>query len=352
MVGLMVALRPLLLAAVSTCLLVALGACSGDDDAAPTGGPTAVSPDAFILYRNSSAAIIARNLATDDLFEYPADLETGAVVATACSPDGSRLALLKQPFDIVNRQLLVTGRDAPAEPIMLPSAVQGIEWSPDGSRVAFTEFDGIANEYGISVLDVATGQSTALASGEGVAGSPSWSPDGSHIAYSVQDVRATESHVYLLEPVEGGTPARQNLGEGILYYDPEWAPNGRTILVAGQSATDTQLYQFDARGGNPEQFTTSNVFKRRPRYAPDGSLIAYTGSVIPETVSRAVTVLHQFGIFLLDADGGNERALTADPRLNPGAGIDPDLDAFLMGWCRPGPWLDDSWTEVVETSAP
>ena len=348
----MAAHRPLLLAAVSALVLLAIAACSGDDDAAPNGGPTVVPPDAFILYRDTSASIIARNLATEDLFEYPADLETGAVVATACSPDGSRLALLKQPFDIVNRQLLVTGRDAPAEPITLPSAVQGIGWSPSGTHVVYTEFDGLANEYSISVLDVATAQSTALASGEGVAGSPSWSPDGSHLAYSVQDVLATESHVYLLEPVEGGTPARQSLGEDLLYYDPEWAPNGRTILVAGQSVTDTQLYQFDAKSGNPEQFTSSNVYKRRPRYAPDGKTIAYTGSVIPETVSRTVTVLHQFGIFLLDADGGNERALTADPRLNPGADIDPDLDAFLMGWCLPGPWLDDSWTEVVETTAP
>ena len=348
----MVALRPLLLATVSTCLLVALGACSGDDAAAPTSGPTAVPPDAFILYRDSSASIIARNLATEDLFEYPADLETGAVVATACSPDGSRIALLKQPFDIVNRQLLVTGRDAPSEPITLPSAVQGIEWSPDGSRVAYTEFDGIANEYDVSVLDVATAQSTTLTSGEGVAGSPSWSPDGATIAYSVQDVLATISSVYLLDAAEGGTPVRVEASEDLLYYDPEWSPDGSILLVAGQSETETQLYEVDPDNGNAEQFTTSNVYKRRPRYAPGGALIAYTGSVIPETVSRAVTVLHQFGIFLLDADGGNERALTADPRLNPGAGIDPDLDAFLMGWCRPGPWLDNSWTEVVETSAP
>ena len=348
----MAAHRPIVLAAVSAILLVALAACSGDDDAAPTGSPTAVPPNAFILYRNSSAAIIARNLATDDLFENPADLETGAIVATACSPDGSRLALLKQPFDIVNRQLLVTGRDAPAEPITLPSAVQGIEWSPDGSRVAYTEFDGLENEYSISILDVTTAQSTALASGEGVPGSPSWSPDGATIAYSVQDVLATVSSIFLLDTAEGGTPVRVETSEDILYFDPEWSPGGSTLLVAGQSETDTQLYEIDPENGNAEQFTTSNVYKRRPRYAPDGKTIAYTGSVIPETVSRTITVLHQFGIFLLDADGDNERALTADPRLNPGAGIDPDLDAFLMGWCLPGPWLDDSWTEITETSAP
>lgn len=348
----MAALRPPLLAAISACLIVAFAACSGGDDAAPTGGPTAVPPDAFILYRDSSASIIARNLATRSLFESPADLDTGATVAVACSPDGSRIALLRQPFDIVDRQLLVAGRDAPAEPITLPSAVQGIEWSPDGSRIAYTEFNGITSEYGVSVLDVATGQSAALTSGEGVPGTPSWSPDGSAVAYSVQDVLGTVSSVYLLDAAEGGPPARVETNEDLLYYDPEWSPDGSTLLVAGQSDTETQLYKIDPAGGATEKFTSSDVYKRRPRYAPDGALIAYTGSVIPKTASRAIMVLHQFGIFLLDANGGNERALTADPRLSPGAGIDPNLDAFLMDWCLPGPWLDDSWTEVVETPSP
>jgi Tol biopolymer transport system component len=348
----MAALRPLLLAATSACLLVALAACSGGDDAAPTSGPTAVPPDAFILYRDSSASIIARNLATGALFEHPADLDTGATIATACSPDGSRIALLKQLFDDVNRQLLVAGRDAPPEPFALPPAVQGIEWSPDGSRIAYTEFDGIGNEYAVSVLDVATGQSTALTSGEGVPGTPSWSPDGSTVAYSAQDVLATVSSVYLLDAAEGGPPIRVEANEDLLYYDPEWSPDGSTLLVAGQSDTETQLYELDPASGDAEKFTSSDVYKRRPRYAPDGDLIAYTGSVVPKTVSRAMVSLHQFGIFLLDADGGNERALTADPRLSPGAGIDPNLDAFLMDWCRTGPWLDDSWTEVVETPSP
>jgi Tol biopolymer transport system component len=345
----MSAIRPVLLFTFSACLLVVFAACSGGDDAAPTGGPTAPPPDAFILYRDSSASIIARNLATETLFEYPADLETGAVIATACSPDGSRLALLNQSFETVNRQLLVTGRDAPAEPFTLPPAVQGIDWSPDGSRVVYTEFDGIANEYGVSVLDVATGQSTALTSGEGVTGPPSWSPDGATIAYNVQDVLATVSSIYLLDATTGGTPVRIDASDDVLYFDPVWSPDGSILLVAGQGETDTQLFEVDPVSGDSEKVTASDVSKRRPRYDPDGKTIAYTGSVIAATVSREAAVLHQFGIFLLDTDGGNERALTADPRLNPEAGIDPDLDAFLMGWCRPGPWLDDSWSEVVGT---
>jgi len=50
-------------------------------------------------------------------------------------------------------------------------------------------------------------------------------------------------------------------------------------------------------------------------------------------------------VFLLDPDGSNERPLTIDPRLNPGAGVDPYLDAMLMGWRRRGPWLDSGWSK-------
>ncbi len=346
----MAALRPLLLVAASVCLLAAFAACSGDDEDTPSGGPTPAPPDAFILYRNASASIIARNLATEALFENPADLDTGAVVVAACAPDGTRLALVNQRFDTVNRELLITGRDAPAAPFTLPPAVQGIEWSPDASRIAYTEFDGLANEYTLTVLDVATGETTPLTSGEGVPGSPSWSADGATIAYSVQDVRATVSSVHLVDATESSAPVRLDAGEGLLYYDPEWSPDGATLLVAGQGESETQLYQVDPASGDAEKLTASSIYKRRPRYAPDGSLIAYTGSIIPATVSRAITVLHQSGIFLLEVDGENERALTADPRLNPGAGIDPDIDAFLMGWCLPGPWLDDRWLEVKETA--
>ena len=90
------------------------------------------------------------------------------------------------------------------------------------------------------------------------------------------------------------------------------------------------------------QLTNSNIFKRGAQYSPDGTLIGYTGSIVLPSVS--LTALHQFGIFIMNSDGSDEHAFTADPRLNPGANVDPYLDAYLLGWCKPGPWLDDLWT--------
>jgi hypothetical protein len=47
---------------------------------------------------------------------------------------------------------------------------------------------------------------------------------------------------------------------------------------------------------------------------------------------------------LLNSDGTDEHAFTADPRENPGAEVDPNLDSYFLAWCAPGPWLDDLWT--------
>jgi len=62
----------------------------------------------------------------------------------------------------------------------------GPDWSPDGSKLAFTRRAGIANQ--IFVMDADGGNVTPLSDcttcGEGGDHSPTWSPDGSQIAFA------------------------------------------------------------------------------------------------------------------------------------------------------------------------
>jgi Tol biopolymer transport system component len=132
-------------------------------------------------------------------------------------------------------------------------------------------------------------------------------------------------------------------GGDFQWYDPDWAPDGDNILVAGGSDDGFQLYKIAVDTGVHTAVTDSDIFKRGAQYSPDGGTIAYTGSIAVPGVSLDWAALHQFGIFLTDGDGFNERPFTADPRLNPGAQVDPYLDAYFVGWCNRGPWLDDLW---------
>ncbi|HUF52641.1 MAG TPA: hypothetical protein VMR52_02555 [Dehalococcoidia bacterium] len=328
--------------------MMAIACASGDDDdatgtPAPTSSPDAV--EAMILYRDAVGFIVAQDLESGDAIGHPVDFNSEVVVWAACSPDGGRIAFLRQYFDRRTRTLEI--RDASgAQEFELPATTQGFDWSPDGTRIAFTEFDGFANTHKVTVMDLASGETTELSSGEAIAGSPAWSPDGSVIAYDIADILSTRADIFLLDP-EGGEPEQVPIeGEG-QWRDPAWAPDGG-LLVAGLVDGRQQLYRVPAGGGEPAILTDSpDIFKGSPRYAPDGSLIAYTGSIILEQLSAAIMKLHSFGIFLVNANGSSERALTVDPRLNPGSGVDPYLDAYLLGWCLPGAWQDETWEPLV-----
>jgi hypothetical protein len=352
--------RLALAGAVVLSLAVLATACSGGDNGGATGTPTGTGVpsgsggplDAFIIYRDGTGNLTARNVGTNETYQYAVDYNTEVVVAAACSPGGLRLGLLKQPFSVQNRQLFISGEDAPGGPLDLPSAVQGLQWSPDSERITFTEFDGFANVHKISILDPATEAVTELASGEGVVGSPGWSPDGTTIAYSVQDILSTMSSVFVID-AGGGEPRQVPASDDLLYFDPEWTPDGTRLLVSGQGLMETQLYTIDPATGEKLQLTASaDIYKRGAEYAPNGATIAYTGSLLAVLASRYAMDLHSYGIFTLNADGSNEQALTVDPRTNPGAQVDPYLDAFLLDWCLPGPWLNDDWQRIEETPAP
>jgi len=341
-------------------LTLACGGDGGGDSETATPATTAGSsvpgelPDAFLLYRVASGDMVAQNLATGESYTQSVNPNEEVLVTAQCTPDGSRIAYLKQNFDETTRQLVVRGRDALAEPLSLPSTTQNVGWSPDGTRLAVADYDGFESIHTISVLDIASGETTELTSGRDFAGSLAWSPDGERIAYYLQRVSDGATDIFAVA-AEGGEPEQLTPEGDTPWYDADWAPDGSGLLVAGLLGEVFQLFKLDPETGDTTQITDSDIFKRGAEYSPDGSLIAYTGSIILPAVASYVdsAALHSFGIFLLNSDGSNERAFTADPRQNPGAAVDPFLDAYLMGWCSPGPWLDDLWTSgAPETPAP
>ena len=120
------------------------------------------------------------------------DTTTGAVVSrlpamgdapVRLSPDGERLAVgsWEPPFasvrDVATGEVLVE-LDAPTE-----GAVLNVEWSPDGSRIAFGDSDGV-----LAIADAVTGERTAIGLGHtsGIVGIE-WNIDGSIVATGSND---------------------------------------------------------------------------------------------------------------------------------------------------------------------
>ena len=335
----------LLVAIVGALSLLILTSCSGGDGGDSTDSPSTAGPlpAGFLLYRDGTGHLVALELQSGESFRRPVDVANEAFLTAACTGDGLQIAYLRQDFNEVNREVIVAGANGTSE-FKLPPGAQGITWSPDGLRIAFTAFDPQAG-YTISILDLSTGEQSLQVSGTGVAGSPRWSPDGTRIAFHAPS--GLLSQIWLYE-IDSGAERATQMTDGAGAFDPDWSLDGERLIISSVAEDQSfQIFELDADTGETTQLTDSDVFKRLSRYSPEGDAIAFSGSVVVPVVSRTATDLHQFGVFLMAPDGSNEIAVTADPQLNPGVGIDPFLDALLIGWCPRGEWLDDTWTEVI-----
>ncbi len=333
----------------AACLLTIACGSGGNSGRTATSrppGPTASGANAatgMILYRDGLGDIVALDVQTGEKFRRKVDHNTEVIIAAECTGDGSRIALLRQDFSQISRQIVVLGENAPPAPLVITAQAQGVTWSPEGDKLLFTAYQPKTG-YDVVIVDPATGAQQKIAGGAGFAGSPRWSPDGSRVAFHEQVNNANRVVVHEIAAASMESPPVTK--DDLNAYDPDWSPDGKSLVVASSSRDNSfQIYRVNLDGGDARPMTTSDIFKRLPRYSPDGLAIAFTGSIVIPQVSPANAARHQFGVFLLDPDGSNERPLTVDPRLNPGAGVDPYLDAMLMGWCRRGAWLDSGWSK-------
>jgi len=334
--------------------LLAAAACASSDDntgatITPTGtGSSTVLPtippiEAWILYRDNQGNLAARDLQSGDLYKQTVDFNEQVIIQAKCNQVGDQIGYLIQNFSETFRRIAINGDNAPADFIQVSASVQGFAWSPDGSQIAIGEWDQTTKVATISVVDVATGEISELATADRLVAGLDWSPDGSTLAYYLQNL-ADGTAVIELRDVSNGEARQPIENMDFQWIDPAWTPDGESLVLAGLSPTASQLHIADASTGEITQLTQDpTIYRRGPQFAPDGSLIAFTGSIIAPQVSAVASSLHQFGIFMLNADGTGEFPITVDPRTNPGAGIDTYLDAFLLGWCSDGAWLDDLW---------
>lgn len=346
--------------AVTLVAVLVAGACASKADA-PTDTPTPTTPanpsasgtstaphDAFILYRDDTGTLSARDFTTAKTYHNPIDATKEVIVQTRCTNDGSRIAYLKQIFDhATTREIIIRGSNAPAQPLTVSALVQWIAWSPDGHKLAMVEWNGQTKEGKLNIYDVDTGQQTTILDGNQYIGNIGWSPNGDRLAFYLQSEDFRQADIYTLK-IDGSDKKQLTPSDGeLIWLDPAWSADGTWIVAAGAATETVQLYRIDAESGATTPLTSSNdIYKRNPFFSPDGSLIAFTGSVVLPQVSVSLDHLHQFAIFTTNPDGTDERALTADPRGTTPGPNDPYLNAYMLGWCAPGPWLDDLWEEA------
>jgi Tol biopolymer transport system component len=183
----------------------------------------------------------------------------------------------------------------------------------------------------LSLLDVSSGEVTSPYNRTGTIGAPRWSPDGTRIVFHALTEQDNQLFVYTL----GGRDAEQVTRAPGGAFNPDWSPDGG--VLAFMSLTESgnpQIFTAPATGGDATQLTSTQAFKAEPRWSADGSRIAYVGTVLVPTASRLPARLHNVAVYTSARDGSDEVPFT-----------DLTLDAWLLGWCKAGPWMGQGWTE-------
>jgi Tol biopolymer transport system component len=203
------------------------------------------------------------------------------------APDGSRMAVLLSIGDEPNRIAIFSGDGrsllAHTEPAVTDHSPR---WSPDGTRLAF-----ISRRFGPQALCVMTanGQDqrplTRRARG---CDSPAWSPDGTRLAFSAALGDSVE--VWVVNAAGGGErPLTRTPGMDAY---PAWSPDGKRIAFAGAAPRGRAIYTIATDGSGRRRLATGLGGMPAPAWSPDGSRLAFYGGTAPD---REVWVVHANG---------------------------------------------------------
>ena len=143
--------------------------------------------------------------------------------------------------------------------------INGFDWSPDGTRIAWTL--GFDREE-VTVTTLSSGDSLKLPAPSG-AFSPAWSPDGRSIAVSAGNVSFVFGTAYFansgssgiwLVHLDGTKPTRITT-DSSLNVAPQWSPDGRELywISDRDGSRDVYSQRISAKGapeGVPRRVTT------------------------------------------------------------------------------------------------
>ena len=176
---------------------------------------------------------------------------------------------------------------------------QGVQATPNGSRIAFTSTKGgwAAHTIGVDGLGDQRLTNTPGAAFEGDA---DWSPDGTRLAYVCGNfelcvMNADGSGQAKLTPAATSWPTAFNYE-----VDPAWSPDGTRIAFASNSGlTRYDIFVASTDGSSVTRLGGTAADDSQPSWSPDGGQIAFTSQATGDG-----------DLYVINADGSNVRRLT------------------------------------------
>ncbi|MGH3357988.1 MAG: amidohydrolase, partial [Nocardioidaceae bacterium] len=168
--------------------------------------------------------------------------------------------------------------------------------SPDGKQIAI-DLLGV-----LWILPRSGGPARRLTSDLYDITQPQWSPDGGTLVF--QSYRDGVFNLWTVRP--DGSRLRQLTHGPYDHREPRWHPDGHTIGYCSDVSGSYGIYELDTRTGNVATVLNTAAEEYEPAYSPDGERIAYvvantridtvdrrTGAVETVTTVAAPNIIHQ-----------------------------------------------------------
>lgn len=168
-------------------------------------------------------------------------------------------------------------------------------WSPSGEQIAF-----ISDRAGSNQLFLIPSSGGAAQQVSGLPAAPSsfeWAPAGDCLAV-ICAVRVDPELRGARPPEDAGAPPH---GAPKVAWKLPYKADGAGYILD----REVHLFRVDLADGTTRQLTDGPFNVGSARWSPDGTRIAYTRTRQGESA-------HRTDLWIMDADGGNDRQLTAD----------------------------------------
>jgi TolB protein len=187
-----------------------------------------------------------------------------------------------------------------AEPTLLVGngrMVSGVDYSPDGKRIAFSVADGEAAEIYVANADGSSAQKITDTK-YFLNSSPSWSPDGKKLAFVSN--RGGSPQVYVMNT--DGSEVKRLTFAGNYNQTPAWSPRGDIIAFTARDERNAfDLFTIEVATGKIKRLTQDTKNNEEPSFSPNGRLILFTST-------RGGTK----SLYVMTADGNNQIALPVE----------------------------------------
>jgi serine/threonine-protein kinase len=207
---------------------------------------------------------------------------------------GGNLAYLPGSVDSGAKRLVLMSRSGePRSFVEDRGDFRYLELSPDGTKLAVTDFADRSDSKDIWIYDVERGTRTRLKGGGFTNLMARWTPDGGWITYACNKVGPMNM---FWKPADGSGEAQQLLLDGDSQFPESWSPDGRTLAftqLSPEMGGDIYMLSVDAPPSLPDSgapaagvplydstavspFVVTPYYERSPRFSPDGKWVAYS----------------------------------------------------------------------------